>query len=238
MKPTTNYARKMNNQKAEVSPTKPVNYVTANPERMAKRKKQDRLLVGIMALLVGLLIVLTGQALANDTKQAEAPLTKEAEVKVAVAGVQKMEEASIYNPDIPMPKEHQEYLYELCQERGLDYVKTLAVIQHESAFNPNATNATNDFGYFQVNQVNHSTLAEKLDTVNDPFNPYINMDWGTYMLSDLYTFWSERGYHGQGLDDAVWSSYNKGRNGFILNGHAVSYINKMKASIENINEKF
>lgn len=148
------------------------------------------------------------------------------------------EEPSIYNPDIPMPKEHQEYLYKLCEEKGLDYKQTLAVIQHESVFDPNATNVTNDFGYFQINQINHTTLASKLQTANDPFDPYVNMQWGTYMLADLYQYWADKGYKGQSLTDAVWSSYNRGKTGFLRNGHAVEYVSKMKASVEQINNLF
>lgn len=145
---------------------------------------------------------------------------------------------SIYNKNIDMPKSHQEFLYMLCEKRGLNYKKTLAVIQHESGFNPNATNATHDFGYFQVNQVNHATLAQKLHTENNPFNPYINMKWGTYLLSELYKDYESQGYKGQGLDDAVWSSYNKGKAGFYKYGHAEGYIYKMKISIQKINSAF
>ena len=180
----------------------------------------------------------TSEVMAVTTETVEKETVSEV-VEVEEVVVQAVAEApSIYNPEIPMPKEHQEYLYKLCQEYGLEYKKTLAVIQHESVFDPNATNATNDFGYFQINQVNHATLSEKLQTENNPFNPYVNMQWGTHMLSDLYTYWSSKGYHGQGLDDAVWSSYNRGKTGFLENGHAVAYINKMKASIETINSKF
>lgn len=173
-------------------------------------------------------VVVEKETASEQTKEVEVVVAEPVEVKVA----------SIYNPDIPMPKEHQEYLYDLCQTYGLSYKKTLAVIQHESVFDPNATNPTNDYGYFQINQVNHASLSEKLNTKNSPFNPYVNMQWGTYMLADLYTYWSEKGYHGQGLDDAVWSSYNRGKSGFMKNGHAVAYVNKMKASIETINSKF
>ena len=146
--------------------------------------------------------------------------------------------SSVYNPNIPMPKEHQEYLYELTKERGLDYKKTLAVIKHESVFDANVVNETNDYGYFQINLINHEDLSSKLGTSNQPLDPYTNMQWGTYMLADLYSYWSERGYSGQGLDDAVWSSYNRGLTGFKNNGHATEYIHKMKGAIAFIHDQF
>lgn len=152
---------------------------------------------------------------------------KVSEVKVEAPPQQQ----GVYNPNIPMPKEHQEYLYKLTKKHGLDFKKTLAVIKHESKFDANVVNETHDYGYFQVNQINHPSLSKKLGTPNQPLDPYINMQWGTYMLADLYTYWSQRGYSGQGLDDAVWSSYNRGLGGFKKNGYATEYIQKMKGAI-------
>lgn len=146
--------------------------------------------------------------------------------------------SSIYNSNIPMPKEHQEYLYKRCQELGLNYKKTLASIKHESDFNVNVVSETNDYGYFQINKVNHQDLSQKLDTANSPLNPYVNIDWGTYMLSDLYNYWKDQGYTGTGLDNAVWSSYNKGLNGFKKYGQATAYINKMQEAIQFVNQSF
>lgn len=255
----TNYARNMQATKGQV---KQVKHVTTNEQRRQKRKMHDKLIVGIIVALVGLLIVLTGQVMAKSEHEVQAPLTKEAFVQsiektdvveketpkatdVKKANETKVEKAQpvaeatgVYNPEIPMPMEHQEFLYDLCQAQGLNYKTALAVIQHESMFDVNATNATNDFGYFQINQVNHAPLAEELNTANSPFDPYVNMQWGTHMLSELYDYWADRGYHGQGLDDAVFSSYNKGKTGFLQTGHAVAYVNKMKASIQTIESKF
>jgi hypothetical protein len=232
-------------------------------ERRKQRSKKNEKLLSFILSLVALVLFLSLHFLDN---QEERPVTKDKDVsqvtKTEARAVAKpktvnqveakvmavstkvvkqeepKEESSIYNPDVPMPKEHQEYLYKLCEEKGLDYKQTLAVIQHESVFDPNATNVTNDFGYFQINQINHETLASKLQTANDPFDPYVNMQWGTYMLADLYQYWSDKGYQGQGLSDAVWSSYNRGKTGFLRNGHAVEYVSKMKASVEQINNLF
>lgn len=227
-------------------------------ERRKRRVRHDKRILIIAMILIALLVVVTRHGFAQEiekdalTKEVstsaievkkEKPLKKEKVKETAPKAVKKQavtkkEEASIYNPEIPMPKEHQEYLYELCQEQGLNYKKTLAVIQHESVFNPNAVNETNDYGYFQVNLVNHKTLAKKLGTENSPLNPYVNMVWGTHMLSELYADYQAQGYQGQGLDDAVWSSYNKGKAGFQKYGHATAYIHKMKASIQDINAVF
>lgn len=129
----------------------------------------------------------------------------------------------VYYSHIPMPKEHQKYLYDQTQKHGLDYKKALALVKHESNFNPNAISPTNDYGYFQINIVNHDHLSKTVGGSN-PLDPYVSIDWGTYMLSDLYEHWSSKGISGRALDEYVWSSYNKGLGGFQKYGKATSYI--------------
>jgi LysM repeat protein len=144
---------------------------------------------------------------------------------------------SIYNPKVPLKKEQQEYLYKLTQERGLDYKKTLAVIKTESTFNPNA-HGGNNYGLMQINKVNHASLAKKLKTANKPYDPYVNMNWGTSMLSDLYKYWKGRGLTGAKLDQYVWSSYNRGLGGAKKYGIKASYVNKMNSNVKYINNLF
>lgn len=132
-----------------------------------------------------------------------------------------------------MPIEHQEYLYKKCKEWELDYSKTLAIISLESNFNSKLISTTRDYGYMQINKGNHSHLSKTLGTPNSPVDPYINIDWGTYMLGDLYQNWrghniNEEVKEGQifsELDKYVMSSYNKGITGFKKKGMATKYIN-------------
>lgn len=124
---------------------------------------------------------------------------------------------NFYKKGISMPYEHQKYLYDLTKKRGLDYFETLAVIGHESTYRANAKGGSN-YGYFQINSVNHSSLAKKLGTKVAPFDPYVNINWGTSMLSDL-----KQKY---GSKDALLSAYNKGEGGYKKYGKATAYINK------------
>lgn len=139
--------------------------------------------------------------------------------------------------DIAMPKEHQEYLKKLCQQRGLDYKKTLALIRHESNFNPRAVSQTRDYGYFQINISNHKSLAKTLNTKNDPLDPYINMNWGTYLLKNLYDYWRNKGLTGSKLDEAVLSSYNRGINGYKKYGVARQYVARYQENYKVLWEK-
>ncbi len=143
---------------------------------------------------------------------------------------------NLISEKIPMKIEHQIHLYNLCVDRNLDYIKTLALVQTESTFNPNAASRSN-FGYMQINRVNHNRLAKNLKTANAPLDPYINLNWGTKMLEDLYRKYEGLGYEGDKLDRAVWSSYNKGEGGFKRTGEATHYINKNYKHINEIRNK-
>ncbi|WP_042349766.1 transglycosylase SLT domain-containing protein [Bacillus massiliigorillae] len=130
-----------------------------------------------------------------------------------------------YSKSIPLTYNEQKYLYDLCVMRGLDYKEMLAVIKHESSFNKKAMSGSN-YGYFQINKVNHATLAKKLKTKVAPYDPYVNMNWGTYMMADLTNKYKKKGLKGNALRDAVLSAYNKGEGGYARTGKAVSYIKK------------
>ncbi|MFF2531423.1 transglycosylase SLT domain-containing protein [Brevibacillus sp. NPDC058079] len=140
-----------------------------------------------------------------------------------------------YVQDIPMPKREQEYLFKMVSERGLDYEETLATIFHESSFQSDAVEKGN-YGYFQINKVNHASMAKTLKTENKPLDPYININWGTYMLSDLYQKYAKKGLKGRELKEAVLSAYNKGEGGYKETGKATKYILKHDQSLESIKQ--
>ncbi|WP_245595228.1 transglycosylase SLT domain-containing protein [Fictibacillus gelatini] len=145
--------------------------------------------------------------------------------------------SSFYSKKIHMSYSQQKYLYQLTRQRGLDYKETLAVILHESSFNPKAYSAGN-YGYFQINKVNHRSLAKQLHTKNKPYDPYVNMNWGTYMLSNLTKKYKKKGYRGTKLKEAVLSAYNKGEGGYARTGKATSYIRAHNKALAYIKKCF
>ncbi|WCK56985.1 transglycosylase SLT domain-containing protein (plasmid) [Aneurinibacillus sp. Ricciae_BoGa-3] len=183
----------------------------------------------------------------QETKsKAEAKARAEAQAKLQADNLQYRSTLSSrsdsghgwYNPNVPMPREQQAFLYDKVKARGLDLKDTLAVILHESGFNQNQISSTNDYGYFQINIVNHADLASELGTPNAPLDPYVNIEWGTYMLSQLYQLYKSQGLTGQALKDAVWSSYNKGISGFATTGKAVEYVQGTMKAEETVNSWF
>lgn len=157
---------------------------------------------------------------------------------IAFNSVEKTENDFLYIEEIPMPINHQEFLFNKSKQLGLDYEKLLAVIATESNFNPTIVSSTNDYGYFQINLINHKDFASKYETENNPLSPQINLLWGSHMLKDLYDYWSEQGVVGKELDYYVWSSYNKGLNGFKKYGYANFYISKIEKNLSEIENLF
>lgn len=136
----------------------------------------------------------------------------------------------IYNEKIPLPLEHQKYLYNMCIQRNIDYKSALAVIDIESSFRANVISKTNDYGYFQINKVNHKRLTKTLGTKNQPLDPYININWGTYMLNELKNKYTQEGYKGEGLRNAILSAYKRGQYGFKKYGVDNNYVGKFVKS--------
>lgn len=180
-------------------------------------------------------ICLATTLLYANIKTEEAAVTKEKIITSDVLDVNKKEQP-IYKINLGLNEELQKLIYNKCQERNLDYIKVLGLIYHESKFEINSVSPTNDYGLFQINKINHDVLAEKLGTKNEPLDPKINIEWGTYLLCNLYNYWKEKGISEKELDYYVWSSYNKGLIGFQKYGEAKDYIENIDNSITYLND--
>jgi hypothetical protein len=143
----------------------------------------------------------------------------------------------VYNSNIPLNSDIQQYLYDLCLERNLDYKMCLAIIRHESNFNEKALGGGSNYGLFQINKCNHKTLSATLKTENTPFDAKTNINWGTYLLSCLYEKY-ESSYTDEDLLKAVLSAYNRGAGGFAKYGFAKSYIKEYYEALEVVNSWF
>lgn len=170
-----------------------------------------------------------------NIKAEEESITKEEIIINDVLTVNEKEQP-IYKINLGLGEELQELIYNKCQERNLDYLKVLGLIHHESKFEINSISSTNDYGLFQINKINHIALAKQLETKNEPLDPKINIEWGTYLLCNLYDYWKEKGISEEELDYYVWSSYNKGLTGFKKYGSAKEYIENINKSITYLSD--
>lgn len=106
--------------------------------------------------------------------------------------------------DCAMPEEQQEFVYYLCSGYNLDFTLVMALIQHESGFDPNVISNTNDYGYMQINAINHDWLTETIG-VTDYTDPYQNIRAGVFVLRKLFERYQDT--------DMVLMAYNMGENG-------------------------
>lgn len=92
--------------------------------------------------------------------------------------------------DVPLPDELQQYIILECAaaEPPVPVEIVLAVIEHESGFDPDAVgyndNGTSDHGLMQINSGNHEWLEIELG-VTDMHDPHQNITAGVYILSML-----------------------------------------------------
>lgn len=115
----------------------------------------------------------------------------------------------IYIPEIPLDEEQQHLLWTECIERGIDYGLALAVIQHESEFNPKATNHNNngstDKGLFQTNSCWWKELRKEgmISESDDLYDPSTCIRCGMWELSKYVAKY--------GNTERAYAAYNTGR---------------------------
>ena len=91
------------------------------------------------------------------------------------------------------------------QEISLDWgAGDLALIQNESSFDPSVVSATHDYGYMQINEMNHQWLTDTLG-VTDFTDPYQNIRAGVFVLRKLYERYQDT--------NMVLMAYNMGEDG-------------------------
>lgn len=110
-----------------------------------------------------------------------------------------------FNPlDCKMPEEQQEFTYYLCSGYNIDFALVMALIQNESSFDPAVISTTNDYGYMQINKMNHQWLTDTLGVTNF-IDPYQNIRAGVFVLRKLFERYEDA--------NMVLMAYNMGENG-------------------------
>lgn len=85
--------------------------------------------------------------------------------------------------DIPMDADHQKHLWDYCQEYYLPFELALAVIQKESAYDPEAVGDNgNSIGYMQIQPVWFQSEMDHLG-ITDVTDPINNLHLGCFILS-------------------------------------------------------
>lgn len=104
-------------------------------------------------------------------------------VEVPVYGADRLPEtADVYYFDVPLSHSLQRFIYEVCADKGVPVTFILAMVEHESRFNPEIVSPTEDYGLMQINQINHSLLEEQYQCA-DMLDPYQNIFCGVQIVS-------------------------------------------------------
>lgn len=103
-------------------------------------------------------------------------------VEVPVQESAKLADTSeVFLYDVPLSDSMQRYIYEICADEGVPVTLVMAMIEHESGFNPEAVSSTDDYGLMQINVVNHERLEEQYRCA-DMMNPYQNVFCGVTII--------------------------------------------------------
>lgn len=89
--------------------------------------------------------------------------------------------------DCPLADDIQQYIYDTCVAKGVEYELVMSIMFHESRFTPTATNGT-CFGLMQIHRCNKEFAASL--GVYDLYDPYGNALVGITMLANLRATYS------------------------------------------------
>lgn len=86
--------------------------------------------------------------------------------------------------DCPLDDDTQQMILDKANHFNIDFAFTMAVINKESSFDPNADSGSS-VGLMQINRINHERLSEEVG-FTDFWDPEQNVTAGLYMLRDLF----------------------------------------------------
>ena len=147
------------------------------------KKFSPRTIVKAEVAILFLLLVAVGFFFGRITAPVKVETVTVTElVEVPAPSTEELPEAvEISYYDVPLSHSLQDFIYEMCAEEHVPMSLIIAMIDHESKFNPEAVSATNDYGLMQINEVNHDRLEEQYQYA-DMFNPYQNVFCGIKVI--------------------------------------------------------
>lgn len=169
------------------------------------RNKRMKLYANMILVLLVLIGGVLGFFLAKLTTppQETITVTKTVEVPAYKSNVL-VDTADVFLFDVPLSDSLQRYIYEICADENVPVTLVMAMIEHESGFDPEAVSPTDDYGLMQINAVNHEWLKEEYRCA-DMMNPYQNVFYGISIISSYIDKYGE-------LDKALMA-YNMGNYG-------------------------
>ena len=150
-------------------------------------RKNSLLVIMILISLGSMLIGAGGYALLSNLEKGTSVSPTEPPAVILSAKPQptvtpsEPEETRAYW-DVPLDEQLQDYIRELCDKYSIQEELILAIIETESSFRPNLVSGTDDYGYMQINKVNHEWLREAFG-ITDFLDPYQNILCGVHIIA-------------------------------------------------------
>lgn len=152
---------------------------TAKEPRKVNRRKNVKAEVAVLFLVLIGVGFFIGRITA-PAKVETVTVTETVEIP-AISTEELPEPLEITYYNVPLSHGLQDYIYEMCAEEHVPMSLIIALIDHESKFNPEIVSKTNDYGLMQINEVNHDRLEEQYRCA-DMLNPYQNVFCGIKVI--------------------------------------------------------
>ena len=146
------------------------------------RNKRMRLYANMVLVLLMLIGGVFGFFLAKLTTPPPETITVTKTVEVPANSNVLADTADVFLFDVPLSDSLQRYIYEICADENVPITLVMAMIEHESRFNPEVVSSTDDYGLMQINEVNHEWLEEDFRCA-DMLNPYQNVFCGIKIIA-------------------------------------------------------
>lgn len=169
------------------------------------RNKRMKLYANVILIMLVLFGGVCGFFVAKLTTPPQQTVTVTKTVEVPVYEPDMLvDTAEVFLFDIPLSDSLQRYIYEICADEGVPVTLVMAMVEHESGFNPEVVSTTEDYGLMQINAVNHEWLEVDYRCA-DMLNPYQNVFCGISIIGSYIEKYED-------IDKALMA-YNMGNYG-------------------------
>lgn len=190
------------------------------PKRNFARLYTAFLVIALLGGLIGYAIgaVYTPQKTVTVTETIEVPVHESENLP---------QDTEVFLFDIPLSDSLQRYIYEICADEGVPVTLALAMIEHESGFNPEVISSTDDYGLMQINAINHEWLEEKY-RVADFLNPYQNAFCGIIIIGSYIEKYGDYGKALMAYNMGDYGAQKSWENGVTSSSYSTTILDLMQ----------
>lgn len=142
-------------------------------------------------------------------------------------------EITYYN--VPLSHSLQRFIYEVCADENVPVSLVIAMIDHESKFNPEVISATDDYGLMQINSINHEQLEEKYRAA-DMLDPYQNVFCGIKVLGAYIEKYEDLSYALMGYNMGEYGAKKAWESGVKFTSYSDSVLELMSNYEQEVKE--